>query len=521
MVTICTDALIVGGSLNGLSSAVFLASRGIRTLVVERNRETTVQYKFAGISPRTMEIFRGFGLEETIRAHRTGDQKSGEIASAKNLADPDVHFMGKPWADTADLSAATAETCDQERLEPLLRARAEEQGATTRYGVELVTFEERSDGVTATIRDLASDAEEQVEAAYLIAADGGSGKTRGALGIGRTGEGALQHWMNLIFDTDLKPYLQGRLFTSCFVTDINGSFTPRDDRWLLAVQYDEGTGEAPEDFDAERVRSLVRAGAGDTSVRADLFDARSWDVAALVADRFATKRCFLVGDAAHLMPPTGGFGGNTGIHDAHNLAWKLAAVIKHEADPILLDSYDRERQQIATRTLSQAMARLTSWFKNSGRAMPDPEPILDDYWVIFGQVYGSGAFVAEDTARTAGFENPREPSGRPGTRAPHLIVPTGDGPTPIHDLVAQGRFVLLAGSEGESWAASAPAGREEVIVPIILDRTTSAAFERSYQVGHSGAALIRPDGFIAWKVQEATEAALEDLASAWTSIGMR
>src|SRR6185436_17599089 len=114
-----TKVLIVGGSLNGLTTAALLAQQGVPCIVVERQTGTTVQYKFSGISPRSMEIYRSLGLESEIRARRTGDQKSGEIARAPNLSSPDIHFQGRPWADTAQLSAATAETCDQDHLEPI------------------------------------------------------------------------------------------------------------------------------------------------------------------------------------------------------------------------------------------------------------------------------------------------------------------------------------------------------------------------------------------------------------------
>jgi 2-polyprenyl-6-methoxyphenol hydroxylase-like FAD-dependent oxidoreductase len=111
-------------------------------------------------------------------------------------------------------------------------------------------------------------------------------------------------------------------------------------------------------------------------------DARSWTVAAYVADHFAKGRVFLIGDAAHLMPPTGGFGGNTGIHDAHNLAWKLDAVLRDAAGPSLLDTYDNERRWIAERTLAQALARLQAWFKDPSKKLPRAEKIIDDYHVI-------------------------------------------------------------------------------------------------------------------------------------------
>ena len=209
-----------------------------------------------------MEIFRGLGLEEQIRANRTGDQKSGEIARARNLSDPDVQFWGKPWADTEALGAATAETCNQDRLEPILRAYAERLGADIRFNTELEGFDQRDDAVMCRVRDLRSGDREVVTASYLVAADGSGGTTREQLGIGRSGPGVLQHWMNLIFETDLTPFLNGRRFTSCFVTDVNGSIVPREPRWLLAVQYQPEKGESPADFDQQRTRDLVPARGG-------------------------------------------------------------------------------------------------------------------------------------------------------------------------------------------------------------------------------------------------------------------
>lgn len=348
-----TSVLIVGGSLNGLSAALFLAFRGVHCVVVERHPATTVQYKFRGISPRSMEIYRGVGIEAEIRAHRTGDQKAGGLARAKNLSDPDIQWMENPWADTTDIGPAAAATCDQDHLEPILRDHAERLGADIRFNTELMEFEQDEREVRGRIRDRKTDAEEIVTASYMIAADGVNGATRERLGIARKGAGVLQSWMNLIFETDLDPVLQGQPFTTCFVTDLNATILPRESgRWMLALQYDPERGERPEDFDAERCHALVRKAAGTSDVKANLVDARSWQVAASVADRFLKDRVFLVGDAAHVMPPTGGFGGNTGIHDAHNLAWKLAEVLKGAAGPRLLETYDSERRPVAERTLA-------------------------------------------------------------------------------------------------------------------------------------------------------------------------
>jgi 2-polyprenyl-6-methoxyphenol hydroxylase-like FAD-dependent oxidoreductase len=481
--------LIIGGSLSGLTTAALLAQHGVRCVVVERHPATTVQYKFRGISPRSMEIYRSLGLEAQIRAHRTGDQKAGEIARAPNLASAEVHFQGKPWSDMQDLSAATAETCDQDRLEPILRARAEQLGANIRFGTELVDLEATEQGVIARVRSDAADGVQVIRASYAIACDGVNGNTRERVGIGRHGPGVLQHWMNVIFDADLQPYLQGKRITTCFVTDINGTLVPREDRWLLALQYSPERGEKPEDFDQARTEALVRKAAGKSDLRVKLFDARAWEVSAYVADRFSSDRVFLVGDAAHTMPPTGGFGGNTGIHDAHNLAWKLALVLKGVASPRLLDTYDSERRPIADATLVQALARLAAWFKNLGDKLPPTPPIAKDEAVIFGQCYATGT-----------FEDPRAPSAGLGSRAPHGVARSHDGLIPVHDLVGQ-HFLLLSGAEGHMWEDIAAAIARELKVSLRFARLRAedVALARTYRLDEEGSVLIRPDGVIAWR----------------------
>jgi hypothetical protein len=225
------------------------------------------------------------------------------------------------------------------------------------------------------------------------------------------------------------------------------------------------------------------------------------------------------------MPPTGGFGGNTGIHDAHNLAWKLALVLAGKADPALLDTYDTERRFVAERTLGQALARLAAWFKDTGNRLPPPEPITDDLAVIFGPRYPAGALIADDGApatATDAFEDPRTPSGRPGIRAPHFELERGGTRRPIHDAFGKA-FTLLVGPQGHGWADAAPAvarqrGLELPVIRIDIDATDiDGRFTKSYGVSDRGAVLVRPDGIVAWRSPGAAghpEAALGDALSA-------
>jgi putative polyketide hydroxylase len=328
----------------------------------------------------------------------------------------------------------------------------------------------------------------------------------------RHGPGVLQHWMNVIFDTDLSPELAGRPLTSVFLTDINGTFVPREEsgRWLMALPYRPEAGERAADFTDERCLELIRKAAGRSDIKARIVDVRPWEVAAYVADRYREGRAFLVGDTAHLMPPTGGFGGNTGIHDAHNLAWKLDAVLRGAAGPRLLDSYDLERRPLAERTLGQALARLGAWFKDPDRKLPPPETIVADEAVIFGHRYGAGALVAEpDTSPQdpEDFENPREPSGRPGTRAAHLIVERAGEPLSTLDLFGRG-FVLL--TEAGAWCQAAARLAGSHGLPLECYRVGADGdlvdvqdrWRWAYGVAESGAVLVRPDGLIAWRARQ-------------------
>jgi 2-polyprenyl-6-methoxyphenol hydroxylase-like FAD-dependent oxidoreductase len=449
-----------------------------------------------------MEIYRSAGIEAEIRARRTGE--TGEVARAKNLSDPDIVLMGNAWKATSDLSLAAAATCDQDRLEPILRAHAERHGAEVRFNTEMVACEQDDTEVRVRVRDLATGREETVAAPYLVAADGIAGSMRERAGVGRQGPGVLPHWMNLIFNTDLDPYIKGKRVQSCFVTDVNGSIVPRNDRWLLAVQYQPERGERPEHFDENKTADLVRKAAGRQDVKVELVDARDWQVAAFLIDRFSAGRVFFIGDAAHAMPPTGGFGGNTGIHDAHNLAWKMAYVLNGWADPALLGTYDRERRRVAECTLAQALARLAAWFKDPSKRLPPPERIVDDSNIIFGQIYPSDVPASEGQQPDQAFEDPRHPSARPGTRAPHFVLETGGVREGIHDLTGRD-FILLIAPEGQPWADAARLiGRSgEVPLRSILlgddARDVAGRFCALYRVERDGAVLVRPDGFIAWR----------------------
>lgn len=517
--------LIVGGGLNGLTAACLLAHHGIACLLVERHPGTSIQYKFAGISPRSMEIFRSLGLEDEIRAKRTGDQQGGGLARGRNLSDPAIQWGGPAWPDASPFSPTQPATCDQHVLEPILRRHVEQLGVDIRFATECTTVDQEAGGIRARLRNRSTGAEETISADYLVIADGANGRLRETLGIGRSGVGALQHWMNIVFETDLPPTIDGKRLTSFFVTDLNASVIPREGgRWLLALQYLPDKGERPQDFDRDRCRDLVVRAAGRSDIKAELVDARAWEVSASVADRFGQGRCFLIGDAAHLMPPPGAFGGNSGIHDAHNLAWKLAMVIRGEAPAELLDTYDAERRPVIEATVAQALARLQKWFDDPANRLPPPVEIVDDYDVVFGQRYDSGALLAEgQPPQTPPFEPYATLSGKSGTRAPHMMVERDGTEISMLDLFG-GSFVLLAGAQGEAWcrAARQTAEKNGTSIPCYRVghdvRDVEGKWEEKYGVSDTGAVLVRPDGVVAWRAATGDDKPEATLRRAWASV---
>jgi len=510
--------LIVGGGLSGLTAASLLAHHGVRCILVERHAHTSIQYKFAGISPRSMEIFRGLGLEAEIRARRTGDQQAGAIVRGRTLSDPALQWGGPAWPDTSDVSPTPPATCDQHVLEPILRDCAQRGGADVRFHTECLDLEQDESNVRARIRDRTTGAESTVVADYCIAADGAKGAICERLAIQRVGAGALQHWMNIIFDTDMPATIDGRRFTSCFVTELNGTFTPREGgRWLLALQYFPERGERPEDFDAHRCRALVARGAGRADLKADLVDARPWEVAALVAETFQRGRVFIIGDAAHVMPPPGAFGGNSGIHDAHNLAWKLAMVLHGAAGSGLLDTYDAERRPVIEATAAQALARLQQWFKDPAGRLPPAVPIVDDYDVVFGQRYETAARATERPGEASAFAHFRALAAQPGTRAPHVWIERAGERISTLDLFDR-TFVLLARDPSWRDAAQSVGEHSRIALPCycfgeggdLVD--VEGRLNSVYGIG-AGAVLVRPDGFVAWRSDgraESHESALYD-----------
>jgi 2-polyprenyl-6-methoxyphenol hydroxylase-like FAD-dependent oxidoreductase len=486
--------LIVGGSLVGLTASVLLGGHGVRHILVERHRGTAIHPRAAAFHQRTLEIFRSVGLQKAVeQAAEREFVQNGAIMAVDRLAGMELAWFYRDVNDgVEDLSPARRLFITQIGLEPVLRARAAELGADLRYATELAGFSQDEHGVVAAIRPRDGGEERRIRARYMIAADGAHSPVRRALGVPMAGRGDFAQCFTVYFRADVRGLLRERNLSVVYVNQPGllafFRFSITADAGFLAVFR---TDDPDSGHDEARCAALVRAAlgvAGDYPV--EIENVQLWTAAADTAAAFRKDRVFLAGDAAHVMPPTGGFGGNTGVADVHNLAWKLAMVLDGRAGPALLDSYDAERRPIAALTVEQAYRR---YVDRVDPTLPSAGlgPTLADTALELGAIYRSSAVIAEE-ADEALIEAPEQPSGRPGTRLPHQWLDRGDARISTLDLAGDG-FVVLAGPDDRAWLAAAE--RQGLAAHVIRED----GFLRAVGLTGQGALLIRPDGVIGWR----------------------
>jgi putative polyketide hydroxylase len=516
-----TRVLIVGGGLVGLSTAVFLAYHDVPCLLAERHPDLLIHPRARGFTPRTVELYRQVGLEPEIlaAAYASSERFEWVAVRAETLTSEEYTPAEERDGDDGfgDASPSPFAPIDQDRLEVLLRARAEEFGAVIRFSTELTSFEQDGAGITAVLKDRRSGAERTVRANYLVAADGWNSPVRRRLGIGTDGPGPFFHTITAMIDADLTPALRGRRVSIAYLQQPRPGtvLMAHDDagcRWVFGTGYAPEQGESVDDYSDERCVGLVRGAAGLPDAKVSLrpqipgtdLKVLGFTIGAQVARRYREGHVFLVGDAAHIVPPTGGLGANTGIQDAHNLAWKLAAVLRDQAGPALLDTYHAERRPAGLFTMQQALAR---WQSRVGTGGIEGEPLVDYAAVALGYRYRSSAMLGapEDTSPAL---HPEELKGQPGTRAPHVTVTLGGREISTIDLYGR-RFVLLAGNGATALVQAAERVAQRLDVPLDAYRfgmeLASDEGAAAHGVGADGALLVRPDGFVAWRAETAPE----------------
>jgi 2-polyprenyl-6-methoxyphenol hydroxylase-like FAD-dependent oxidoreductase len=489
--------LIVGGSLVGLTTAMLLGHHGVPSLSVERHAGTAIHPRAGHFQLRTMELIRQMGLEERVRTKSLETYSAtGGIIAVESLAGRELATYVKELNEGVEGFSPTVRVfINQDALEPILRERALELGATVRNRTEAAALDQDDDGVTVTLRHLDSGDESTVRARYVVAADGNRSPTRGRLGIGMRGHAELSRSITIYFRADCSELLRDRNQGVIYVhnPELRGFF--RLDRsggtgfLVINTVGEDVTQDSAVDVQSglteERALEYLRTAIG-ADMPMELVDVANWRAEATCAERLRDGRVFLAGDAAHVVPPNGGFGGNMGVQDALNLGWKLAAVVKGEAGPALLDSYEAERLPLCELNVQQAYTRYAT------RVVPERgtdgvQPPVPDIELEIGLVMRSDVIMSEEGDDGALHLAPAALDGRPGTRAPHVVL--GEDRSTL-DLFGSQFVVLRAAGDGvEDWA---PPG----VASHVIDAEPFAA---SYGLEAGGATLVRPDGVVAWR----------------------
>ena len=490
-----------------MSTALLLGHYGIRSLAVEHHHGTAIYPRAAQIYQRTMEILRVVGLED-IAFRKSEEQfvQDGAVMAVESLAGKEIAwYVPNLNEGIRDVSPSVRVFLTQLLLEPLLKARAEELGAQFRFGTDLVSFTQDADGVTAEIRERESGRTSTVRARYLVAADGAHSRIREQLGIPLRGHGVLSNSVTIYFRGNMGPLLRGRNLSVIYVYNsaLTGFFRIEKpfDSGFLAVNS-TGTPEKPNTdvwagLNDEKCQDMIRASLGVDNVPVTIENVMKWQATADTAERFQQGRVFLAGDAAHVMPPTGGFGGNTGVQDAYDLAWKLALVLRGIAGPQLLSTYDAERRPVGAFTVEQAYSRyVTRWAPYLGT--DGIQKIENDLDVDLAYRYRSQAIIPDGDDDGCMVEPTRQTKARPGTRAPHLFLDHDGKKISTLDLFGR-NFVLLTAQNGGTWAGPAREAARRAGIDLDVHQISQPDFAAAYGISASGAVLVRPDGFVAWR----------------------
>lgn len=517
---VSTDVLIVGGGPVGLTLAIDLARRGTACTLIERNPKPGPQPKMERCNARSMEIFRRLGIADRIRAAGYPSDASMDSFVVTCLTDPPLVELHYPTVDEARAMARARndgtlplepyQLISQYTLEPILKDIAETTpNANVWFGHELVSFEQDEDGVTAQVRKSDGTALE-IRAKYMVGCDGGTSFVRKQAGIQLEGQGGIMELRQALFRCDeffaKVPIGAARHYH--FADPYNTSIVVQDDQRHFAMHTRAPLGS---DFVA-----IFREVVG-VDVDAELLWVGEWRQNLLVAERFSKGRVFLAGDSAHLMIPTGGLGMNTGVGDATDLAWKLAATLAGWGGPQLLPSYDVERRAIAKRNVAAsgyAAAGMREWRSlyaanireqtPEGAATREKVARIADFeqrkchemtGIELGYRYvDSPLVVAEEGESPDPDATTYTPTTWPGTRVPHVWLDDGRA---LLDLLGPWYTVLSLGGAPTKTLGKA---LHELGVPFMVlfvpDAGVRAVYERDLL-------LVRPDGHVAWRGDDA------------------
>ena len=558
--------LIVGGGGAGLTCSMLLSQLGIETLLVSALPTTSVLPKAHVLNQRTMEILDDVGIAEAIYARSTPAENMSAMGWYAGFAgaDPDMGRLiakletwgaGYTNANWVQASPCRSANLPQIRLEPIMKARADALNpGGVRFHHELIRLEQDGAGVLAWVLDRDAGVEYTVRARYLLGCDGGRIIPR-LVGIAHEGLGVIAQTATAHISADLSklardPDVLIRWIWCPAIGEMAvlvpmgpDHWGPDSEEWVFHVTY---RGEGPKDLSDDQIEQNMRLALGIPDLPMKVHKVTRWALEGVLASRFRAGRVFLVGDAAHRHPPTGGLGLTSGIQDAHNLCWKLAAVLKGEAEDALLDTYEAERRPVDARNIQRSMENSMAHMEAGAAFGLNPAAPAEENWaqfrrilsgrpedaafrsgalrairrlsmeanelnVEYGYRYQSTAIVADGSALPAAIDDIRlyEPSTFPGSPLPHAWLDDETGNRlPLKDLVKPGRFLLIAGERGEPWCAAAAALVAENGLPIDAVRIghidgdlfdPRLAWAQFRGISDKGAVLVRPDRVVCWR----------------------
>jgi 2,4-dichlorophenol 6-monooxygenase len=577
--------LIVGGGGAGLTASMLLARQGVDHILVSARPDTSDLPKAHVLNQRAMEVLDDVGVAAAIAEHGTPAGQMAATAFYAGFAGPDPDYGRRllrleAWGAGGDdehwraASAWRQHNLPQIRLEPLLKARAEALApGRIRFNHQLEALEQDDDGVRATVRDNASGAEYVIASQYVIGADGGR-VVPGLVGVEYEGLGVVTETATLHVSGDFSALARDPDVLIRWIYSPQSGILivlvpmgperwgPQSEEWVVHINYPVDDPRAQSD---EKVEADVRKALGIGDMPLEIHKITRWSVDAVIASKFRAGRVFLVGDAAHRHPPTGGLGLTSAIHDVQNLCWKLAAVLAGDASPALLDSYEAERRPVDQRNCQRSLENAVNHFQtvaalglSPGNTAEENLANLRRMWsgrpedaehrsailrairaqsmefgelnVELGYEYASGAIVPDGGPGPDPLDDVRvhQPSTRPGAPLPHAWLDDEEGNRrAIKDLVAPGRFLLIAGEDGEDWceAARELAADEELPLDAVrighLDGDLydpRCTWLRHRQIASDGAILVRPDRVVAWRQPSASDDRRAELVSALSQI---
>ena len=526
--SLSTQVLIVGGGPVGLTLAIDLGQRGIRCVLVERNTVASPLPKMELCNPRTMEIFQRLGIVEQVRAAGWPAETPMDVVVGPSLVETPYAVL--PYPSTTQQQREIADCDDASRpreayhrvsqysLEPLLRRIAEATpGVSVLFGHTLESFEDDGNEVRARIRS--SDGSMVATASqYIVGCDGGNSTVRKQLGIEYEGDyAAVRHLMIFFRAPELLAQTGAQIARHYYLAGKRqGALVTQDDLKRFALHL-----QIPADADVSAIdpKAEIKAALG-LDIDAELIHVGPWSAHLVVATRYRQGRAFIAGDAAHQYIPTGGFGMNTGVGDADNLGWKLAAALKGWGGAALLNSYEQERLPVGRRNRDmsrhaaqgsrdwreqfsstvleptqagrEARARLVTAIQSGQRRSHEMNG------VEMGYRYHASDICLVEADGAEGADDPKyTPTATPGARLPHVWLAPGKS---VHDLV--GKSMTLLSLEGdETLVREFEAAAARIGVPFAVARVPASLRE----FFGNGLLLIRPDLHVAWRGNEATD----------------